>query len=63
MPFFKVSAHKCNILVSNPDILELIINKSKQEMIDFHNKLIDEKRLSMELLPDNPSQEDFLHLF
>lgn len=41
VPFFKVSAHKNSILISNPDILELIVNKSKQEIVDFHNKLVD----------------------
>lgn len=63
VPFFRVSAHKGSILVSNPDILELIINKSKQEIVDFHARLVEEKRLSMEMLPESPTIDHFLHFF
>jgi hypothetical protein len=63
VPFFKVSAHKGSILVSNADVLELVVNKSRQEIVDFHGRLLEEKRLSMEMLPDNPTIDNFLHFF
>lgn len=63
VPFFKVSAHKGSILVSNSDVLELIINKSRQEIVDFHGRLLEEKRLSMEMLPENPTIDNILHFF
>ena len=58
-----MAAHKGSILVSNPDILELVINKSRQNIVEFHSRLIEEKRLSMEILPENPNIDNLLHFF
>lgn len=49
-PFFTVEIVNNKIHVSNPEILQIVIQKSKSEIQKFHNKLILEKKLKMELL-------------
>lgn len=50
IPLFKVTAQKGHILVSNPDLLELNLQKSGSEMVEFQAKLIEEKRLGVQVM-------------
>lgn len=50
--FFTVSWRDEKIHVSNSQILDFFVNKTNKEIISFHNKLVNEKRLKMELLSD-----------
>lgn len=38
-------------MLENPDFLELIINKSTSEILEFYNKLKEEKRITLDILP------------
>ena len=63
MPFFKVILQPDRILISNPDVLELQIKKRHREIMDFHNQLLEEKRLTMELLSEGFPVTEAVHFF
>lgn len=55
-PFFSVGWKDGKIFVRNPQILDFFVNKTKEEILAFHNKLILEKRLKIDLISEDPDE-------
>lgn len=60
-PFFSVFVKNGKIFISNPEILELILAKEKAEICEFHNRLLQEKRLQVEFLSDDATEDEIVH--
>jgi hypothetical protein len=64
VPFFKVQMQaRGRVLISNPDVLELQVNKKPKEILEFHHHLLEEKRLTMEMLTDTLESSEVVHFF
>lgn len=59
-PFFIVTCQEGKYVLENTDFLELIVNKSIPEILQFYNKLKEEKRVTIDILPEHPKQEDIV---
>lgn len=51
------------IILESSDFVELIVNRSPHEIVQLSNRLKEEKRLTIDILPDNPVEKDFVTFF
>lgn len=56
-------AQKDKIILENPDFVELIVNRSVHEIVELSHKLKEQKKLTIDILPENPQERDLISFF
>ena len=62
-PFFAVSTHKGNIILENKDFVEFVVNRPLSDILQLAAKLKEEKRMTLDILPESPKEEDLVAFF